>query len=164
MIAAQVNVLFVCSDNAVLSIMAESILKGIAPDRFGVFSAGCLPRAALDEYVLQLLKAHHLPVLGAHPKGLHAARFPTAPKMDFIITLSDVAAEEPWADWAGEPLVAHWQVWDRDAAALVTPDAMVRDAFWTLRRRIQIFASLLQRKLSPPILQRRARTLSPSYL
>lgn len=164
MIAAQVNVLFVCSDNAVLSIMAESILKGIAPNRFGVFSAGCLPRPALDEYVLQLLKAHHLPILGVHPKGLHAARFPAAPKMDFIITLSDVAAEEPWAGWAGEPLVAHWQVWDRDAAALGTPEAMVRDAFWTLRRRIQIFASLLQRKLSPPVLQRRARTLSPSYL
>jgi len=164
MIAAQMNVLFVCSDNTVLSIMAESILKGISSNHFGVFSAGCLPRAALDEYVLQLLKAHHLPVLGVHPKGLHAVRFPTAPKMDFIITLSDVAAEEPWADWAGEPLVAHWQVWDRDAAVLATPEAMVRDAFWTLRRRIQIFASLLQRKLSPPILQRRARTLSPSYL
>ena len=89
-----VNVLFVCSDNTVLSIMAESILKGISPNRFGVFSAGCLPRAALDEYVLQLLKAHHLPVLGVHPKALHTVRFPAAPKMDFIITLSAVAAEE----------------------------------------------------------------------
>ena len=158
------NVLFVCSDNTVLSIMAESILKGIAPNRFGVFSAGCLPRAALDEYVLELLGAHHLPVFGLHPKALHQVRFPVAPKMDFIITLRDRAADEPWADWGAEPLVAHWQVWDRDAAVPVTPEAMVRDAFWTLRRRIQIFASLLQRKLSPPVLQRRARTLSPSYL
>ena len=130
----------------------------------GASAIWCLPRAAVDEYVLQLLKAHHLPVLGVHPKALHTVRFPAAPKMDFIITLSAVAAEEPWADWAGEPLVAHWQVWDRDAAVLVTPEAMVRDAFWTLRRRIQIFASPLQRQLSPPILQRRARTLSPSYL
>jgi protein-tyrosine-phosphatase len=159
-----VNVLFVCSDNTVLSIMAESILKGIAPNRFGVFSAGCMPREKIEEYVLQLLKAHHLPVSGLHPKALQTVRFPLARKMDFIITLSDLAAAEPWADWPADPLVAHWQVWDRDAAVLVTPEAMVRDAFWTLRRRIQIFASLLQRKLAPRVLQQRARTLAPGYL
>lgn len=158
------NVLFVCSDNATLSIMAEAILKGIAPMRFGVFSAGCAPRAAPDSLAMDLLATHRMPVAGLHPKDLGRARFPLAPRMHFIITLSDLAAAEPWADWPGEPLVAHWQVWDRDAAASPSPDAMVRDAFWTLRRRIQIFASLLERKLSPPVLQRRARTLAPSYL
>jgi protein-tyrosine-phosphatase len=159
-----VNVLFVCSDNTVLGPMAESILRGIAPGPFGVFSAGCVPRTALGADVLELLQAHRLPVAGLHPKGLQEVRFPAAPRMDFVITLSELAAAELWAEWPGEPLVAHWQVWDRDAAALATSEAMVRDAFWTLRRRIQIFASLLQRKLSPPVLQRRARTLSPSYL
>jgi len=159
-----VNVLFVCSDNSVLSIMAESILRGIAPNRFGVFSAGCLPRAAVDAYVLELLQAHHLPVAELEPKGLERVRYPFAPRMDFAITLCDIAAAEPWTEWSGEPLVAHWNVWDRDAAASPSPAAMLRDAFWTLRRRIQIFASLLQRKLSPRVLQRRARMLEQSYL
>lgn len=158
------NVLFVCSDNSVLSTMAESIFNGIAPTRFRACSAGCVPRGSLDAYTLDLLAAHRMPITGLHPKGLESARFPLAPKMSFVITLSDLAAAEAWAEWPGEPLVAHWQVWDRDAAGSPSPEAMVRDAFWTLRRRIQIFASLLQRKLSPPVLQRRARTLAPSYL
>jgi len=159
-----VNVLFVCSDNSVLSIMAESILRGIAPQRFGVFSAGCLPRTAVDAYVLELLEAHRLPADGLQPKGLERVRFPLAPKVDFVVTLCDLAAAEPWTEWPGEPLVAHWKVWDRAAPASPSREAMLRDGFWTLRRRIQIFASLLQRKLSPRVLQRRTRILEQSYL
>src|SRR5687768_3295083 len=128
--------------------MAESILRGIAARHFNAFSAGCLPRDAVDGYALGLLAAHRLPVAGLQPKGLEGFRTGGAPKMDFIITLCEPAAAEVGTDWRGEPLIAHWKVWDRDAAALASPQASIRDGFWTLRRRIQIFVDLQHRKPS----------------
>jgi arsenate reductase len=162
--SARVNVLFVCSDNSVLSIMAESILRGLSARRFEAFSAGCLPRGAVDGYALELLSAHRLPVSGLHPKSLEGFRAGGTATMDFIITLCDLAEAEIGSDWLGEPLVAHWKVWDRDAAALASPQAATRDAFWTLRRRIQIFVDLQHRKPSRQALHRRALTLEPSHL
>ena len=158
------NVLFVCSDNSVLSIMSESILRGIAARHFEAFSAGCVPRDAVDAYALSLLAAHRLPIAGLEPKSLERFRAGGAPKMDFIITLCELGATEVGTEWAGEPLLAHWNVWDRDAAALSSPQASIRDVFWTLRRRIQIFVDLQRRKPGRQALHRRALTLEASHL
>lgn len=146
------NVLFVCEDNAALSIMAESILSSIAAGRFNAFSAGCAPRDTLNAEALELLSGHNLPVGRVRAKSLEQFRA-GAPRMDFVITLSDAAAAEPFADWPGEPFVAHWNVSENE----------LRDSFWTLMRRIKIFASLPQGKLSRRALERRARTLEAGY-
>jgi len=147
-----VNVLFVCEDNSALSIMAESILNSVAPGRFHAYSAGCAPRGTLDEHALELLSAHNLSVERAQAKSLEQLRA-SATRMDFVITLCDAAAAEPFAEWPGEPFVAHWNVEERE----------LRDSFWTLMRRINIFASLPQGKLSRRALERRARTLEAGY-
>ena len=156
------NVLFVCEDNSALSIMAEAILSAVAPGRFGAFSAGCYPSGSLNNYAVEFLARHHMPVTRARAKSLEQLRRHGAPRMDFIITLCDVAAGEQFAEWPGDPFVAHWSV-EADAASGDADDAM-RDNFWTLMRRIKIFTSLPHGKLNRRLLERRALTLQASYL
>ena len=150
------NVLFVCEDNSALSIMAEAILKSVAPSRFGAYSAGCFPTAAVDAGVIDFLVTHHMSVARLHTKSLQHFRAANSPRMDFIITLCDAAAEEDYSRWPGKPFVAHWNV--RDDRTGDAEEAL-RDNFWTLQRRIKIFASLPQGKLVKRVL-----TLQPSYL
>ena len=155
------NVLFVCEDNCALSIMAESILRAVAPDRFGAHSAGCFPNGCVSAQALELLARHHLPVAGLRAKSLHALRQSPDVRVDLIITLSDGAAEEDYAAWPGEPFVAHWSVEEADAA---DPDEALRNSFWTLMRRIRLFTSLPHGRLSRRLLERRAVRLEPNYL
>jgi protein-tyrosine-phosphatase len=150
-----VNVLFVCDDNAALSIMAEAILRAVAPSRFAAHSAGCFPSGALDADALEFLEQHHMPVMGLRSKSLHGFRSSADAKVDFIITLGDVAADEDFSGWPGEPFVAHWNVDAEDA---------LRDSFWTLMRRIKIFTGLPHGKLSRRRLELRALRLEPGYL
>ena len=153
------NVLFICADNSRLSIMAESILKAVAPTRFSAFSAGCKAAKALDGEVLEFLAAHRMPVAGLRPKSLDEFRLANSPRLDFVITLCERAADDCGADWPGTPFITHWAVQDDGAG-----EETLRDVFWTLMRRINILASLPQGKLSRHQLQRRALTLQASYL
>jgi len=155
-----VNVLFVCEDNCALSIIAESILRSVAPHRFGAYSAGCATPDALDPEVIEFLADHHMPVAGLHAKSLRDFRAPSAPHMDFIITLSDAATKEDFSTWPGRPFVAHWNVCDDEAG----DEVELRDYFWTLMRRIKIFASLPHGKLNRRVLERRVLTLQANYL
>jgi arsenate reductase (thioredoxin) len=156
------NVLFVCEDNSALSIMAETILSSIAAARFGAHSAGCFPAAVVHPHVVEFLATHQMPVARLRTKSLQRFRTAGAPRMDFIITLCDTAADTDFAGWPGTPFIAHWNV--LDAYATSEADEALRDNFWTLQRRIKIFASLPQGKLSRRLLQQRALTLQPSYL
>ena len=149
-----VNVLFVCDDNAALSIMAEASLRAVAPSRFAAHSAGCFPSGALNADALEFLELHHMPVTGLRSKSLHGFRASADAKVDFIITLGDVAADEDFSGWPGEPFVAHWNV----------DDNALRDNFWTLMRRIKILTSLPQANLSRRRLELRALRLEPGYL
>lgn len=155
------NVLFVCEDNAALSIMAEAILRAVAPNRFRAFSAGCFPNGAVNADVLDFLQSHHIPVLNLQAKSLHAFRHSPDARVDLIITLCDSAADEDLSGWPGQPFVAHWNV-DEDAAA--EADEALRNNFWTLMRRIKLFTSLPHGKLSRRRLEQRALRLEPSYL
>jgi arsenate reductase len=152
------NVLFVCEDNCALSIMAESILRSVASHRFGAYSAGCASSDAIDPAVLQFLADHHMPIDGLRAKTLDAFRGGSAPTMDFIITLSEEAENYDFSAWPGRPFVAHWNICDDHS------EAELRDYFWTLMRRIKIFASLPHGKLTRRALEQRALTLQPSYL
>ena len=140
--------------------MAESILRAEAPARFTAFSAGCVPAQSVAPHVIEFLAAHHLPTSGLWPKGVAQFRAPGAPHVDFVITLSE-AAEECCAEWPGKPLIVHWNI--DGVESLHTEEAM-RDAFWTLKRRIAMFAALPHGKLSRRVLERRMLTLQAGYL
>jgi arsenate reductase len=159
------KVLFVCEDNAALSIMAESILCAEAPARFSALSAGCSPAQAVHPYVIDFLAAHHLPVSQLRPKGVEEFRTSSAARVDFVITLCD-AAEECCSDWPGQPLIAHWNIdgAERAGARGGHAEEVIRDSFWTLKRRINIFASLPHGKLSRGVLEQRMLTLQAGYL
>ncbi len=159
--ANPVNVLFICEDNCALSLMAESILATVGDGRFRAYSAGCAPARAPSRRVIEFLARHHMHTADLRSKTLEAFRR-EAPPMDFIITLSDAVADESFAGWPGAPFVAHWNVHDEDDD--MTSEATLRQAFWTLWRRIKIFASLPQGTLNRRALERRAVTLEASYL
>ena len=139
--------------------MAESILTSVGAPRFRAYSAGVACNGTADADVLEFLAGHSLPVGGLCAKPLDEFRRDTAPRMDFIITLCDKAAQS-LAEWPGEPFIAHWNIRadGRDA------DESHRDQFWTLMRRIKIFTSLPHGEINKRALQRRALTLQPSYL
>jgi arsenate reductase len=130
------SVLFVCDDNAAASVMAEAILRAVGGRRFRAFSAGFTPVQKLAPELLEFLAGRHLPAAGLHPKSWTQFVAPFGPRLDFVITVSGRAAEKPVPDWQGEPVRAHWSVEDD-----------LWDMYWTLQRRIKIFASLPHARL-----------------
>jgi protein-tyrosine-phosphatase len=153
------NVLFVCDDCS-LCLMAQSILTTLGDGRFRAYSAGIAPACAPSRAVIEFLTLHHMRVEGLRPSPLERFRAGDGPRMDFIITLAEV--DQQFADWPGAPFIAHWDVlYDGDD---MTREPTQRDAFWTLMRRIKIFASLPQGSLNRRVLERRAPTLDASYL
>ena len=70
---------------------------------------------------------------------------PGAPVMDFVITVCDNAAGEACPVWAGHPVLAHWGV--PDPARTPDDPKGFRDAWITLRRRIELLLALPLDKL-----------------
>lgn len=137
-----VSVLFVCFDNAVMSILAESILRSLRSRRFTVASAALEPAAAVSPLVVDFLRDRSMPVDGLRPKSLR--ELCNQQRFDFVITLCERSAAAAAPDCDEDAVMANWSL-DALSGQLQDPryalDA-VRDAFWILMRRIKIFASL----------------------
>ena len=81
---------------------------------------------------------------GLRSKSWDEFAAPGAPKLDFVFTVCDNAANEQCPYWPGQPMTAHWGIPD-PAAVKGTPDEIARafrDAFVVLDRRIGLFLSL----------------------
>lgn len=131
------NVLFLCADNTAHSLMAEAVLRTLAGERFEVFSAATGEHGAPQPLVLALLQAkgHDTGCLWSKPRAdLSGA---DAPRMDFVFTLCDRAANADLPTWPGHPVQAHWPQPD----AGTTPDA-VAEGYGVLHRRLAVFAAL----------------------
>ena len=138
------NVLFLCTGNSARSILAEGILNFKGKPRFTAFSAGSHPSAAVRPEALKRLEAAHIPTEGLRSKSWDEFAEPGAPKLDFVITVCDNAANEVCPIWPGQPMTAHWGVPD-PAAVKGTPQEVeraYREAFSILERRIGLFLSL----------------------
>jgi arsenate reductase len=138
------DVLFVCTDNAARSILAEVILNREGAGRFRAHSAGSMPAPTVDPVTLDVLRALDIPADGLQPKPWDAFAGNDAPDMDFIITLCDDAADEVCPMWPGTPMNAHWSLPD---PAKVDGDAVVRhaatyEAYRMLYKQISAFVSL----------------------
>ncbi|HSW84596.1 MAG TPA: arsenate reductase ArsC [Usitatibacter sp.] len=138
------NVLFLCTGNSARSIIAEALMNQIGRGRFRAYSAGSFPTGKVNPLAIELLRATHLPTEGLRSKSWEEFARPDAPRMDFILTVCDNAAGEVCPVWPGKPMTAHWGV--PDPAAVEGSDeekrAAFRDAGSTLRRRIELLASL----------------------
>jgi len=143
---AQFNVLFLCTGNSARSILAEALMNNLAigGGKFKAFSAGSHPKGAIHPLALELLEQQHLSAEGFGSKSWDEFAKPGAPPLDFVFTVCDQAAAEECPYWPGQPVTAHWGV--PDPAAVEGSDDekrnAFRDAFITLKRRIELFASL----------------------
>ncbi len=138
------NVLFLCTGNSARSIMAEAVLNGKRDRYFTAYSAGSSPSGIVRPEALKLLKSSNLPVEGARSKNWEEFSRPGAPTMDFVFTVCDNAAKELCPIWPGQPMTAHWGIPDPAAVSgsSVEIERAFREAFLTLKRRIDLFLSL----------------------
>jgi len=138
------NVLFLCTGNSARSILAETILNFRGKPNFVAFSAGSHPAGRVNASALKTLEAAKLSTAGLRSKSWDEFAKPDSPKMDFVFTVCDNAANEICPVWPGQPMTAHWGV--PDPAAVTGDEETImrafRDAFVTLERRIMLFLSL----------------------
>jgi arsenate reductase len=138
------NILFLCTGNSARSIMAEAILNQRGKGRFTAYSAGSHPSGQPRSEALKQIEAAGMPMSGLRSKSWDEFAVPDAPKMDFVFTVCDNAANEQCPYWPGQPMTAHWGIPD-PAAVKGTPEEIARafrDAFVVLDRRIGLFLSL----------------------
>ncbi len=138
------NVLFLCDGNSARSIMAEAIMNQKGQPNFAGYSAGSRPTGAVRPEALLRLEAAHLPTQGLRSKSWDEFAGPDAPRLDFVFTVCDNAANEVCPIWPGQPMTAHWGIPD-PAAVKGTPEQVekaFREAFFLLDRRISLFLSL----------------------
>ena len=138
------NVLFLCTGNTARSILAESILRKEGRGRFPSFSAGSQPKGRVNPFALKVLASMDYPTDGLRSKSWEEFAAPDAPKMDFVFTVCDNAAQESCPVWPGQPMSAHWGI--EDPAEAVGTDLEKEAAFVTafrlLRNRVAVFTSL----------------------
>lgn len=140
----QRNVLFLCTGNSARSILAEAILNQKGRPNFRAYSAGSRPAGRVNPRAIEQLRLAKLPISDLRSKSWEEFAKPGAPKMDFVFTVCDDAANEVCPVWPGQPITAHWGVADPAAAVGSTEEIerAFRDAFVTLDRRIGLFLSL----------------------
>jgi len=138
------NVLFLCTGNSARSIMAEALLNFKGKPRFTAYSAGSHPSGAVRPEAITRLEAGRMPTQDLRSKNWDEFAKPGAPKLDFVFTVCDNAANEACPIWPGQPMTAHWGVPD-PATVKGSPQEVeraFREAFTILDRRISLFLSL----------------------
>jgi arsenate reductase len=138
------NILFLCTGNSARSIMAEAIMNHKGRPNFTAYSAGSHPSGKVRPEALKQLESAHILVSNARSKNWDEFARPGAPRLDFVITVCDNAANEVCPIWPGQPMTAHWGV--PDPAAVIGSAEQIakgfRDAYFMLDRRISLFLSL----------------------
>lgn len=150
------NVLFLCTGNSARSIMAEVILNRFGRGRFHAYSAGSYPKESVHPLTLKLIEQFGLSTDGLRSKSWDEFEMPEAPRMDFVFTVCDQAAQEPCPVWPGQPITAHWGTPDPAGAEGDETQRMqaFRAAYRELEKRIQLFVNLPLKRLDRVRLQR----------
>ena len=155
------NVLFLCTGNSARSILAESILTQEGKGRFRAFSAGSQPKGEVHPMSLQLLQKLGHDTAFARSKSWDEFAVPGAPKMDFVFTVCDNAANESCPVWPGQPMTAHWGVPDPAAAEGTDAEKHLAfaEAYRQLSNRLSAFLSLPLASIDRMSLQTKLREI-----
>jgi protein-tyrosine-phosphatase len=141
---SQYNVLFLCTHNSARSIIAECIMNRLGQGCFRGYSAGSQPGGQVNSYAVELLKRLNYDTSTLRSKSWNEFAAPDAPKLDFVFTVCDNAANETCPYWPGQPMTAHWGL--PDPSQVTGTEAERRLAFADthrmLHQRISIFTNL----------------------
>ena len=149
------NVLFLCTGNSARSIIAEGLLNKYSNGQFQAFSAGSFP----NPFALERLELEGITLADARSKSWDEFTKPDAPVLDFVITVCDNAAHEVCPVWPGQPITAHWGVFDPASAEEKETSIAFAKAFAILERRIALFTSLPIASLERMALERQVRDI-----
>jgi arsenate reductase (thioredoxin) len=137
-------VLFLCTGNSARSIIAECLLNRLGRRKFQAFSAGSEPKGQIHPLTLRVLRKSNFDVKELRSKSWEEFARPDSPKLDFVFTVCDNAANEVCPVWPGQPMTAHWGV--PDPAAVEGDEAekylAFADTMRMLNQRIGIFVNL----------------------
>lgn len=138
------NVLFVCTRNSARSILAEAILDQVGRGRFHAYSAGTEPADAPMPEVLDRLRVMGHDLRQLRSKSWTEFTGPSAPRMDFVITLCDVPQGEACPDLGPRPITAAWPFPDpaKFMGSPVERTTLLNELYGMIRRRLEAFTSL----------------------
>ena len=138
------NVLFLCTHNSARSIIAEALLNTIGTGRFHAYSAGSDPIAEPNAEVLAKLRAFGHDTDGLRSKSWDEFTGPSAPHMDFVITLCDTLDGQICPDFGSIAVTAAWPLPDPSKfhGSPIERASMLNELYASLRRRIEIFTAL----------------------
>lgn len=138
------NVLFLCTHNSARSIIAEAVMNRLGAGKFKAYSAGSQPSGRVHPYALDLLRQLNYDVSALRSKAWEEFGAPDAPRLDFVFTVCDNAANETCPVWPGQPISAHWGLPDPSAAEGSEPEKRLAfaDTHRMLYQRIGIFTNL----------------------
>ena len=139
-----VRVLFLCTGNSARSILAESILnrhyatmagsEGGQTSKVRGHSAGSSPVGAVNSGAVAMLTKSAYRLDRLRSKSWDEFTGPTAPPLDWVITLCDSAAREPCPVFAGSAEKRHWGLADPASGAVT-----FRETYIALEARINSF-------------------------
>jgi ArsR family transcriptional regulator, arsenate/arsenite/antimonite-responsive transcriptional repressor / arsenate reductase (thioredoxin) len=141
---AAFNVLFLCTHNAARSVMAEAILSKIGRGRFNAYSAGSEPAANPHPEVIEKLRVIGHDVAQLRCKSWTEFTGPTAPRMDFVITLCDTLHGQICPDFGTLPVTGAWPLPDpaKFTGSTAERSILLNELYASLTRRMEIFTSL----------------------
>ncbi len=141
---ASFNVLFLCTRNSARSIMAEAILAKVGQGRFHAYSAGAAPASSPLPGVIEMLQRFGHDTSTLYSKSWERFRGPDAPRMDFVIALSDSAEDESCPELGNTAVTALWPLPDPNTFSGRDMDRalLLNELYGSLTRRIEIFISL----------------------
>lgn len=151
------NVLFLCTGNSARSIIAEAILNRSGAGRFKAYSAGSHPTGQVNPNALKLLESLNHTTSGLRSKDWLEFAGDGAPKMDFVFTVCDQAANEVCPIWPGQPMTAHWGLPDPAAVDGTAAEiaAAFAETYRMMNNRIEVFINLPMSSLDALTLQKR---------
>lgn len=132
------NVLFLCTGNSARSILAEAICNALAPDHVKAYSAGSTPAGAVNPGAVEELTRRGLDAAPYESKSWDAFTGPDAPRLTWVITLCDNAANEACPVFPGSYQRDHWGLPDPATGA-----ASFSATFDDLSERISTFLKRL---------------------
>jgi arsenate reductase len=139
------NVLFLCTHNSARSIMAEAILTKLAPGRFAAYSAGSdpSPTGPLPD-VLSLLQTLGHDASRLRSKSWSEFTGPSAPKMDFVLTLCDTLQGQVCPDFGQTTITGAWPLPDpaKFSGTAGERGVLLNEVYAGLRRRLEAFVNL----------------------